>query len=252
MRLSSGEPTLMKASTFEFKARFWIIGLIYWIAFFLYRFDQVNAGVGMLHQLAPNLDQDSARGLFWLRVIFFAGALLVFLAAMLRTWATAYLRTEVVHDAGLHSEALVGDGPFRYMRNPLYFAGLPMTAGVGVMTSRLGWIFLVVAMWIFHYRLILREEDELLRTQGESYDAYRKAVPRWWPALTPRVPPAGRQPRWGQAFAGELFVWLFGVGVVCFAITLNVRLSAIIFGVSLALYMIIVFFIRKDAAKESG
>lgn len=242
----------MRASTFEFKARFFIIGMIYWIGFFLYRFDPVNTGVGLLRWLAPGMDPDSARGEFWLRGLFFAGALLVFLAAMLRTWATAYLRTEVVHDAGLHSEALVADGPYRYMRNPLYFANFPMAAGVGVMASRLGWIFMVAAMWVFHHRLIAREEDELLRTQGESYRAYLKAVPRWWPALTPRVPAAGRQPRWGQAFAGELFVWIFGAGVVCFAVTLNIKPALIFIGVGLVLYMVIVTVMKKRSAQESA
>jgi hypothetical protein len=77
--------TFMRASTFEFKARFWIIGIISWIGFFLYRFDKVNFAVGLLRLVAPGMDPDSARGEFWLRVIFFAGALLVFLAAMLRT-----------------------------------------------------------------------------------------------------------------------------------------------------------------------
>jgi protein-S-isoprenylcysteine O-methyltransferase Ste14 len=242
----------MRASTFEFKYRFWFIGLIYWTGFFLYRVDHVNFGVGLLRRLAPGLDPDSARGVLWLRVIFFTGALLVFFAAMLRTWGTAYLRTEVVHDAGLHSEALVADGPFRYVRNPIYLANFPMAAGVGVMASLFGWIFLVVAMWIFHYRLIRREEDELLRTQGESYRAYIKAVPRLWPALKPRVPAAGRRPRWGQAFAGELFVWLFGAGVVCFAVTLNMKPAVIFFVVSLALYMLIVTVIKKRRAQQSG
>ncbi|MFI5058515.1 MAG: methyltransferase family protein [Candidatus Acidiferrales bacterium] len=242
----------MRATTFEFKARFWIIGIIYWIGFFLYCFDKVNFGIGLLRLAAPGMDPDSARGEFWLRVIFFGGALLVFLAAMLRTWATAYLRTEVVHDAGLHSEALVADGPYRYLRNPLYFANFPMAAGVGVMASRLGWIFLVAAMWIFHYRLILCEEDELLRSQGESYRAYLRAVPRWWPSLTPRVPSAGRQPRWGQAFAGELFVWLFGAGVTCFAVTLDIKPAVIFIAVGLILYMIVVTVIKKHKAQESA
>ena len=58
------------------------------------------------------------------RIVIVAGALLVFLAAGLRTWGAAYLRTEVVHDTAQHSEALVADGPFRYTRNPLYLASL--------------------------------------------------------------------------------------------------------------------------------
>ena len=63
--------------------------------------------------------------------MFASGAALVFVAALLRTWATAYLRTEIVHDAPQHAEALVADGPYRYVRNPLYLANLPLIAGVG-------------------------------------------------------------------------------------------------------------------------
>lgn len=100
------------------------------------------------------------------RIVIVGGALLIFLAAGLRTWAAAYLRTEVVHDTAQHSEALVADGPFRYTRNPLYLAFLPMVAGIGVLASRSGFIFLVLANWIFFHRLIFREEESLLKTQG--------------------------------------------------------------------------------------
>jgi hypothetical protein len=126
-----------------------------------------------------------------------------------------------VHDTEQHSEALVADGPFRYTRNPLYLANLPMAAGIGVLASRSGFIFLVLANWIFVYRLILREEESLLKTQGESYRAYCRAVPRFWPALKPRVPSGNLRPDWGQAFAGESFVWLFGFAELLIATTLN-------------------------------
>ncbi len=75
------------------------------------------------------------------RIVILLGSLFVFLAAALRTWGAAYLRTEVVHDTAQHSEALVADGPFRYTRNPLYLANLPMAAGIGVLASCSGFIF---------------------------------------------------------------------------------------------------------------
>src|SRR6201987_5370351 len=100
------------------------------------------------------------------RIAIAIGALLVFLSAALRTWGAAYLRTEVVHDTAQHSQALVADGPFRYTRNPLYLANLPMAAGIGVLASRTGFVFLLLANRIFVYRLIFREEESLLKTQG--------------------------------------------------------------------------------------
>jgi protein-S-isoprenylcysteine O-methyltransferase Ste14 len=243
----------MLASKFEFEQRFWVIGALIFVAFSLGSIDHVNFAVGLLHWTAPAIDPDSARGNFWLRLIFASGALLIFISALLRTWATAYLRTEVVHDVSQHSEALVADGPYRYVRNPLYLANLPMMAGIGVMASRLGWLFMIVSMWVFVYRLVFREEDGLRQTQGESYRAYLKAVPRFWPSLTPCIPSGGGQPRWGQAFAGEMIFWIFGVAVLCFAITLNIKLTGIVFAASFAFYFsVVVPLVKKRRTATSS
>src|SRR5262250_2812371 len=48
------------------------------------------------------------------------GAALLGVAAMLRTWASAYLHAEVVYASEVKTEALVADGPYRRVRNPLY------------------------------------------------------------------------------------------------------------------------------------
>jgi len=237
------------ATKFEFEQRFWIIGCLFWVGFGLYQIDHVNFAQALLHLAAPSMNPDGARGMLALRLLFAGGALLVFLGALLRTWGTAYLRTEVVHDMTQHSEALVADGPYRYVRNPLYLGNLPLVAGVGLLASRAGWFFMVFGMWWFVYRLIRREEAGLLQTQGEPYRAYLKAVPRLWPSLTPRVPAAIGQPRWGQAIAAEMFIWLFGVAVLSFAITLNFMVTCIIFAASLLVYFIAIYAVKKRAGK---
>ncbi len=241
----------MPATRFEFEQRFWIIGAIFWIGFSLGIVDSTNMAVATVSRLFPAIDQDGPRALTLVRVVFGCGALLVFVAAFVRTWATAYLRTVVVHDMRQHSEALVADGPFRHVRNPLYLANMPLVAGVGLMASRLGWTFMIAAMWLFMYRLIFREERGLLASQGESYRRYVKKVPRFIPALTPRVPSGSGQPRWGQAFAGEIFVWLMGIGVMCFAVTLRFVFTAAVFSTSLALYFVAVYLVKRNAARTS-
>jgi len=146
----------------------------------------------------------------------------------------------------------VADGPFRYVRNPLYFANLPMAAGIGVLASRSGFAFLVLANWFFVYRLIFREEEALKANQGESYLAYCRSVPRFWPSLRPRVPSGGRPPQWGQAFRGETFVWLFGVAEVAIAATLNPQIGYILFGLGLVAYFVISRGIQKRKKKAPG
>jgi protein-S-isoprenylcysteine O-methyltransferase Ste14 len=184
----------VRATGFEFEKRFWTIWAIYLTGFCLFAFDDVPFIVALRHLIAPSIARGEPQAIMFTRIVIVAGALLVFLGAGLRTWGAAYLRTEVVHDTAQHSKALVADGPFRYTRNPLYLANLPMAAGIGVLASRSGFIFLVLANWIFVYRLILREEESLLKTQGRSYRAYCRAVPRFWPALKPRVPLGNLRP----------------------------------------------------------
>ena len=145
----------MRATKFEFEKRFWIICAIYLIGFCISAFDHNPFIVALRHLIAPSIAPGIPQAIMFARIVIVAAALLVFLAAGLRTWGAAYLRTAVVHDTAQHSEALVADGPFRYTRNPLYLASLAMAAGIGVLASRSGFVFLVLANWIFVYRLIL-------------------------------------------------------------------------------------------------
>jgi protein-S-isoprenylcysteine O-methyltransferase Ste14 len=236
----------VRATKFEFERRFWIITVIYTVGFCLFNVDHVRAITGLRHLIAPSFPRDSAQAIAFARIVIAAGALLVFLAAALRTWATAYLRTEVVHDSGQHSETLVADGPFRHVRNPLYLASVLMAAGIGILASRLGFLFLVAANWIFVYRLIFREEEALRQSQGESFLAYCRAVPRFWPSLTPRVPAGNRGPQWGQAFAGESFVWLFGLAELLIAVTLKPLAGLVVFPLGFVAHFLVTPRARKQ------
>jgi protein-S-isoprenylcysteine O-methyltransferase Ste14 len=235
----------VRATKFEFEKRFWIICAIYFVGFCLSAFDHTPFIVALRHLIAPSITHDSVDAERFARVVIAIGALLVFLSAALRTWGTAYLRTAIVHDTAQHSDALVADGPFRYTRNPLYLASLPMAAGIGVLASVSGFIFLVLANWIFVYRLILREEGALRQSQGESYHAYCETVPRFWPSLRPRVPPGNRRAQWGQALGGESFVWLFGLAELLVAITLRGLAALIVFPLGFLAHFLITNRIQK-------
>src|SRR4029077_9398603 len=235
----------LRATKFEFEKRFWIICAIYFVGFCLSNFDHTPFIVALRHSIAPSIARGSVDADTFERVVITIGALLVFLSAALRTWGAAYLRTEIVHDTAQHSDALVADGPFRYTRNPLYLANLPMAAGIGVLASRWGFIFLVLANWIFVYRLILREEEALRQSQGESYRAYCELVPRFWPSLRSRVPAGNRRPQWGQALGGESFVWLFGLAELLVAITLRPLAALIAFPLGFLAHFVITRRIQK-------
>jgi protein-S-isoprenylcysteine O-methyltransferase Ste14 len=235
----------LRATKFEFEKRFWIICAIYFVGFFLSVFDHTTFIVALRHSIAPSIARGSVNADTFARSVIVIGALLVFLSAALRTWGAAYLRTEIVHDTAQHSDALVADGPFRYTRNPLYLANLPMAAGIGVLASLSGFIFLVLANWIFVYRLILREEEALRQSQGESYRAYCETVPRFWPSLRPLVPRGNRRPQWGQALGGESFVWVFGLAELLVAITLRPLAALIAFPLGFLAHFVITRRIQK-------
>jgi protein-S-isoprenylcysteine O-methyltransferase Ste14 len=201
-----------RASDFEFRNRFWLIGGIFGVAFFCYTIDHVNAAEALAGLLG------NVRGA---RAVLAVGAGLTVLAALVRSWAASYLRGAVVHDTAIHAEKLVADGPYRRVRNPLYFGNILLALGMGLLASRTGYAIIVVGMTAFCLRLILREEAELRRSQGESYRQYCAAVPRLVPALRARVPAGGGAPHWLDGFASESFIWGFVLGMAAFAATLN-------------------------------
>jgi protein-S-isoprenylcysteine O-methyltransferase Ste14 len=229
----------MKATEFEFRQRFWVIGAIFGVAFWCYAIDHVNACAALLHLVLRHpidLDRPADRHAFQLAMAL--ASLPAFAGAAIRTWAAAYLSSSVVHDSALHAEGLVADGPYRYTRNPLYFGIILMTLGYGLLASRLGWVVLNADAILFYLRLIGREEAALAATHGDSYREFLAKVPRLWPSLRPRLPASAARPRWWQAFLGELFMWLIAVDELVFAATLNLKILYAILGVVLGGFVI--------------
>src|SRR3954470_11187188 len=223
----------MRASDWEFKNRAAIFGCIFGFSFFLFSMDHVNATSWLAAKLASTTGTDEV---LVERTLFSVASLLVVGAALVRSWGSAYLKSEVVYAAEIKTATLVADGPYRHVRNPLYFGNVLMGVGMGAMASRLGFVVLQVLMLIFCYRLIFREEAELRAVQGEQYDAFIKAVPRLCPALTPRIPAAGGKANWAAGFKAEGWVWGFALAVALFAVTLSMKLFGIALAASLATF----------------
>jgi protein-S-isoprenylcysteine O-methyltransferase Ste14 len=225
-----------RATEFEFRHRFWIISGIFYLGFSCYIWDRMNMSVALARMILGGLHSPLAGRL--IRAILAVGVLIVTLAALVRSWAEAYLHSSVVHDSELHSDRLVADGPYRRVRNPLYLGNILLALGLGLMASRTGFLVMEVATLPFVYRLILREEANLLESQGDSYRRYLETVPRLWPSLRPRVPAGEGRPNWVDGFAGETFVWSFAIGMAVFDVTLRLAHFWIIMGAGLAVYFL--------------
>ncbi len=225
-----------------------VFGLILGVSFSLYSFDPKMSGPELADWLAPRLGASSE---LLTRAVLALAAMVLAVAALTRTWASAYLHAEVVYASEVKAEALVADGPYRCVRNPLYLANVLMAFGMGLLMSRPGFALCAVAMLIFCYRLIFREEAELAASQGEPYIRYLAAVPRLWPALAARIPSAGRQPSWGNGFKAESWYWGFAVAATALAITLNGKLFLILIAASVALFWLTSSLAQKRAAQPS-
>ncbi len=121
----------------------------------------------------------------------FAGAIL--LAAGVAVLVYSFVRF-VVEGAGTPApiaptRRLVVGGLYRYVRNPMYLAVLAVIVGQALVLGRPG-LFgyagaVAVALVAFVYGY---EQPVLVRTFGAEYEAYRRAVPGWWPRRRPWHP----------------------------------------------------------------
>ena len=84
------------------------------------------------------------------------------------------------------TEKLVVGGLYRWVRNPMYLAVGAMILGQAVAFASFG-----VLVWFGLFAVAVvsfvtaYEQPTLRSTFGPSYDAYCRAVPAWWPRLTP-------------------------------------------------------------------
>lgn len=225
----------MKATNWEFANRAMVFGIILGCSFGFYVVDKQNISAVLANwsEALWHVNADLVE-----RILFAIAALIMVLAALIRTWASAYLHAGVVYAAQVKSASLVADGPYRFVRNPLYFANVLMAMAFGLLMSRLGFVVVLVAMTVFCYRLILREESELQTNQGESYEGYRKAVPRIWPSPWPRIAASGHAAQWSDGFKAESWYWGFALALVAFAVTLKLPLFFGILTVSLACFWV--------------
>jgi len=210
---------MMPATDFEFRNRWWLFGVIFGAGFFLLAFDHVPIGARIADRLAAAVPMPERTAL---HIVFGLSALIMLAAALLRAWGSAYLGREVVHDHGVHSKVLKADGPYRHVRNPLYLGNVLMSWAMGLFAPGIGWPLIVIGIPLFCYRLIGREEAALETEQGENYRAFKRALPRLWPSLRARIPASGGTPDWTSGLAAEAFFMSFALGVIGFAISLNV------------------------------
>jgi protein-S-isoprenylcysteine O-methyltransferase Ste14 len=87
------------------------------------------------------------------------------------------------------TQRLVVGGAYRYVRNPMYLAVASIIVGQGLLLGQ-AILLLYASVFAAAVTAFVRgyEEPTLAHRFGEQYEAYRSAVPRWRPRLTPWDP----------------------------------------------------------------
>ena len=117
------------------------------------------------------------------------GGILILLGETIRLTSIRYAggktRTRLVG-----APAICSDGPYSYVRNPLYlgniiiYIGIVIFSGGGEMFLQL--LILTIIFFFLQYGIIISLEEEVLKKKfGKEYDFYRDSVPRLIPKISP-------------------------------------------------------------------
>lgn len=229
----------MRASAFEFRYRFAILGVIYFLCFWWTAMSTRGRFGGAWIQLTGWLSRvDGLSNDKNSLIVRWTVVVLAIAAALLRTWAAAHIRSAVVHANEFQTRSVVTGGPFAYLRNPLYVGVVLLTICLAALNNPLPGVVLIVLVTLFLVRLARREEIELLSACGHPFADYRQAVSSFVPQL--RAYTGGAKPRaaWGQALFGEFWFWGLSAATVTYAFTFRIDLFDRIALVGFGLYLI--------------
>jgi protein-S-isoprenylcysteine O-methyltransferase Ste14 len=169
-----------------------------------------------------------------------------------RVWGAACLGPATVQNFAMKAGQVVADGPFRFVRNPLYLGLWFTIAAIAFLMPPSGALFTMTALTFFLMRLILAEEAFLAATLGEPYRAYLSAVPRLIPRLRAMPPSTNSKPHWLTAVLSEIMPIGVFISSAVLAWSYNTRLVGrgiiISFGVSL----VVRAFVSQTSENKTG
>lgn len=116
-----------------------------------------------------------------------AGAVFVIIGEIFRFWGVSYAGSETRTTGKPGASNLVTQGPFAYVRNPLYIGNIFMYFGVSLMSFSLVPYLQILSILYFifqYYFIILEEEKELKVIFGEKYSHYSENVNRFLPKFS--------------------------------------------------------------------
>lgn len=106
-----------------------------------------------------------------------AGACVSLFGLAIRAWAAGHIRKNA---------QLATSGPYAFTRNPLYFGSFLLGLGFTIASGQWPLALLFALLFIGIYLPVMNVEAGMLdQLFGEDFEKYRRAVPLFFPRLTP-------------------------------------------------------------------
>ena len=111
------------------------------------------------------------------------GMLAIITGELIRIYSVAFIGAISRTRKDSTGARLITEGPFGYVRNPLYVGNFFISTGVAIFSGRLSLFFLTAGLFAVQYFFIVIYEESILSDRfGEVYDSYRRNVPPWYPS----------------------------------------------------------------------
>jgi protein-S-isoprenylcysteine O-methyltransferase Ste14 len=246
----------MRASAIEFRLRMAINAVIIILGLWAPWIEAWGIGrrISLVEWLALELSRSGAMSFaVATAVVIVVAALFALTSAWFRVWGTAYLGPSTVSNVNMVAGQVMADGPYRFVRNPLYIGLWCMVVAMAFLMPVTGALFAVVLISIFAVRLTLGEEAFLQAQLGDPYIAYLRAVPRFFPRLIGAPAPAGAKPHWLRAILAELTpIGIFAAIIVYsrnYELAYAGRVILVFFGASLVARAFMPGVVKTEPAK---
>jgi S-adenosylmethionine-diacylglycerol 3-amino-3-carboxypropyl transferase len=109
-------------------------------------------------------------------------AFLVLFASLIRMWAGSVLTSKTVMAFRVQNSKLALSGPYKFVRNPIYFADLIAFSALSLCLKPVG-LLIPVLIRVHYYQLIKYEEKKLETRFGRTYSDYILSVPGLNPGI---------------------------------------------------------------------
>jgi protein-S-isoprenylcysteine O-methyltransferase Ste14 len=152
-------------------------------------FSTLRSLFGMALWLSALIYLINPRWMAWSQVVLpgwsrWLGAGIILICLPLEYWLFSSLGKNVTHTVAIRKEhTLVKEGPYRWVRHPLYSVGLMLFIGFSLLAAN--WFIALMMLSIFPF-LVLRtplEERRLIERFGDEYREYMRTTGRFFPRL---------------------------------------------------------------------